>query len=104
MAVDSSTWCPAIELDETDTDLILKAEVPGVEIKDLNIQAEPKSLSIAGIHPRHKQEREKELIPSELHYGQLECSVSLPLEIQVGRVSAELIGGILTVTMPKAKV
>ena len=104
MTVDSATWCPAIELDETNTDLILRAEVPGVEIKDLKIHAEPKSLSIAGIHPRHKQKSEKELIPSELHYGQLECNVSLPLEIQVGRVRAELIDGVLTIIMPKAQI
>lgn len=96
------TWCPAIEFNETDRHLILKAEVPGVEIKDLNISAEAQSISISGIHDHQISLREKELIPSQLHYGQLECNVSLPAMIQVDRVSAELIGGVLTITMPKA--
>ena len=101
MRVNDSTWCPAIELDETETNLILKAEVPGVEIKDLKIQAEPESLSLVGVHPRHKQTTEKELIPSQLHYGQLECDIPLPVKIQVEKVRAELIAGLLTITMPK---
>ena len=104
MTVHSEIWCPAIELDETNTDLILKAEVPGVEIKDLNIHAEAESLSIAGVHPRHKQETEQELMPSQLHYGKLECNIPLPVAIQVGEVRAELINGVLTITMPKIKV
>ena len=95
------TWCPAIELNETDRDLILKAELPGVEIKHLNISAEPKSIAISGIHDRHLSSNEKELISSQLHYGRLKCSVTLPEEIRVNSVSAELVDGVLTVAMPK---
>jgi HSP20 family protein len=95
------TWCPAIELNENNEELILKAEVPGVEIKHLNIHAEPESISISGIHDHHQTNNEKELIPSQLHYGQLECKVPLPVKIQVEKVRAELIDGVLTVTMPK---
>ena len=100
----SKTWCPAIELNETKEDLILKAEVPGVEINHLNIHAETESISIAGIHDRHKSIAEKEIIPSQLHYGQLQCSVPLPAKIRVEKVTAELIEGVLTITMPKMNV
>jgi len=100
---ESKTWCPAIEFNETDRDLILKAEIPGVEIKHLNISAEPESISISGIHDHHKSSTEKELIPSQLHYGQLGCNVPLPEPIQINHVRAELIAGVLTVTMPKLK-
>jgi HSP20 family protein len=101
---ESKTWCPAIEFNETDRDLILKAEIPGVEIKHLNICAEPESISISGIHDHHNSSKEKELIPSQLHYGQLDCSVPLPETIQINHVRAELINGVLTVTMPKANI
>ena len=84
--------------------MTLKAEIPGVEIKHLNINAEPKSISISGIHDRHTSAAEQEVIPSELHYGQLECSVPLPKAIRVNRVRAELIDGVLTITMPKANI
>ncbi len=104
MTEEGKTWCPAIEFNETDRDLILKAEIPGVEIKHLNISAQPKSISISGIHDHHKSEAEKELIPSQLHYGKLDCNVPLPVEIQVDHVKAELIAGVLTITMPKANI
>jgi HSP20 family protein len=104
MKESSKTWCPAIELNQTDRDLILKAEIPGVEIKHLNISAEPKSIAISGIHDRHQLATEQELIPSELHYGQLDCCVPLPEAIQVNHVRAELIDGVLTITMPKINI
>ena len=100
----SKTWCPAIELNETERNLILKAEIPGVEIKHLNINANSESISISGIHNRHTSASEQEVIPSELHYGQLDCSVPLPKAIQVNHVRAELIDGVLTVTMPKVNI
>ena len=100
----NKNWCPAIELNETKENLILKAEVPGVEIHDLNISAETESISISGVHDQHKSKTEKELIPSQLHYGQLKCSVPLPVKIQADKVRAELIDGVLTITMPKMNV
>lgn len=100
----SKTWCPAIELNETNEDLILKAEVPGVEIHHLNIHAETESISISGIHNRQQPTVETELIPSQFHYGQLQCNIPLPTKIQVNQVQAELIDGVLTITMPKMNV
>lgn len=98
------TWCPAIELNETSKELILKAEVPGVEIDHLQIVAETESIAISGIHDQHKLNTEKELIPSQLHYGQLECNIPLPVQIEKEGVRAELIDGILTITLPKINV
>lgn len=97
----SKTWCPAIELNETNEELILKAEVPGIEIRHLNVIPKPESISISGIHDHHKSTAEKEIIPSQLHYGQLQCDIPLPVKIQVTKVRAELIDGVLTITMPK---
>ena len=45
MKEEEKTWCPAIEFNETEKYLILKAEIPGVEIKNLNISANPDSVS-----------------------------------------------------------
>ena len=98
----NKTWCPAIELNETNKHLILKAEVPGVEINQLGIHAENNSILIVGIHGQHKSQAEKELIPSQLHYGQLQCEIPLPTKIDIKKAQAELVSGVLTVIMPKA--
>jgi HSP20 family protein len=103
MTIGEQIWCPAIELHQTDTALILKAEVPGIELKDLNVHAEVDSLAIAGIHPRHEEQIGEEIIPSQLHYGQVYCNVPLPVPIEIKKVKAELIDGVLTVVMPKIR-
>ncbi len=104
MKEQSKTWCPAIEFNETNEALILKAEVPGVDIKHLNIHAETESIAISGIHARHISALETEIFPSQLHYGQLQCHIPLPEKIRVEAVRAELIDGVLIITMPKANV
>jgi hypothetical protein len=71
--------------------------VPG--IFEQNIKAEPESISISGINDPHKPLTETELIPSQLHCGQLDCNIPLPETIQVNHVRAELIDGVLTINI-----
>lgn len=103
MSDNNNIWCPALELNETDTELILKAELPGVEQRELQVHAEVETISIAGAHRKEEQPKAKEIIPSQLHYGSLQCHVPLPAPINVKQVRAELVDGVLTVTMPKLK-
>lgn len=104
MSKQNKTWCPAIEFNETDRELILKAELPGVKIEDLIINAQRKSISISGICDPEHSTGEKELIPSQFNYGQIECNTPLPVAIQTEKTTAEFIDGILTITMPKVGV
>jgi HSP20 family protein len=101
MTDSNKIWCPALELNETDTELILKAELPGVELKELQVHAEVETISIAGVHQKEQQPKAREIIPSQLHYGPLQCHVPLPVPINVEQVRAELVDGVLTITMPK---
>lgn len=101
MSEQNKTWCPNIEFNETDEELILKAELPGVKIEDLMINAKVSSVSISGICDPDKSTDEKEVIPSQFHYGQIKCNTPLPVAIKPEKATAELIDGVLTVTMPK---
>lgn len=101
MSEQNKTWCPAIEFNETDEELILKAELPGVKIEDLIINAQRKSIAISGICDPDKSTGEKELIPSQFNYGQIKCNTPLPVAIQTEKTRAEFIDGVLTITMPK---
>ncbi len=101
MTNSNKIWCPALELNEIDTELILKAELPGVELREIQVHAERETISIAGGHRKQEQPQAKEIIPSQLHYGPLQCHVPLPVPINVEQVKAELVDGVLTITMPK---
>lgn len=101
MSEQNKTWCPNIEFNETDEELILKAELPGVKLEDLMINAKIRSVSISGICNRDKSTEEKEVIPSQFNYGQIKCDTPLPVAIQTEKTRAEFIDGVLTITMPK---
>jgi HSP20 family protein len=96
-------WAPAIELKETDNNLILKAVVPGIEAKDLDVQVSENAVSITGEHREEKRTEEKGYFRSELQYGQFQRTVPLPVSIKHDQVQSEFKDGVLTLTLPKAE-
>lgn len=101
--LDNALWAPAIELKETDTNLILKAVVPGIEAKDLDVQVSEHAVSIAGEHRQEKHTEEKGYFRSELQYGQFQRTVPLPASVRHDQVQSEFKDGVLTLTLPKAE-
>jgi HSP20 family protein len=100
--LENRMWTPAIELRETDTALILKAAVPGIEAKELDIHASENAVSIAGEHREEKHTEEKGYFHSELNYGQFQRTVPLPVSVKPDQAQAECNDGLLTLTLPKA--
>ena len=94
-------WAPAIELKETDTEIVLKAQVPGVDAKDLDIQVSEDAVSISGVHQEEKRTEEKGMVRSEFHYGQFQRMVPLPISVQYEKVKAEFKDGVVTLVLPK---
>ncbi|PPS45569.1 Hsp20/alpha crystallin family protein [Chroococcidiopsis sp. TS-821] len=94
-------WKPAVELKDTEDNLILRAEIPGVEGKDLDVQVTREAVAIRGEYRREQQAQERGLFRSEFRYGKFQRVVGLPVAIQNDRVQAEFKNGILTLTLPK---
>ncbi|UIE39553.1 Hsp20/alpha crystallin family protein [Leptodesmis sichuanensis] len=94
-------WTPAIEVQETDTDVILKAEIPGIAAQDLDVRVGETSVSIAGEHREETKTEKQGYFHSELHYGSFHRVVPLPVAVQNDQVKADFKDGLLTLTMPK---
>jgi HSP20 family protein len=94
-------WNPAIALTETDTELLLKVELPGIEAKDLDIRVDDRMVTIAGERKQEKHHREKGHLLTEFSYGKFQRIVSLPNAIDKNNVKADLTNGLLTLAMPK---
>ncbi|OKH21269.1 Hsp20/alpha crystallin family protein [Chroogloeocystis siderophila] len=94
-------WKPAVELKDTEDSLILRAEIPGVEGKDLDVQVTREAVAIRGEYRREQQAQERGLFRSEFRYGKFQRVVGLPVAIQNDQVQAEFKNGILTLTLPK---
>lgn len=98
------TWTPAIELKDGDRELTLRAELPGVDAKDLDIQVSEKAVSISGEYRSEKKAEEPGFFRTEFRYGNFRRVVPLPIKVQNNQVKAEFQNGILSLTLPKLEV
>lgn len=96
-----ATWAPAIELKETDSDILLKAQIPGIEANDLDIQVTQDAVSITGEKQEESKTEEKGLFRSEFRYGQFQRLIPLPASINNEQIKSEFKNGVLTLTLPK---
>lgn len=92
---------PAISLTETETELLLKVELPGIEARDLDIKVGERMVSIAGERKQEKHEREKGRLHSEFSYGKFQRNIPIPFAIDKDNVKADFKNGLLTLAMPK---
>jgi HSP20 family protein len=97
------TFIPAAEIKETDDAIHLRLEVPGLEAKDVNVEATPESVSISGERRYETKTEENGVTRSEFRYGRFQRVIPLPSLIQNDKVQAEYKNGILSLTLPKAE-
>jgi HSP20 family protein len=91
-----------LELAESDDSLTVRAEVPGFSTKELEINVEPRKLTISGKHEAQEESKKGKTIYSERCAKEILRVVDLPAEVDSSKVSATLKDGVLNIEMPKA--
>ena len=94
---------PAIDLYQTNEDVIVKAELPGMTAEDVEISVAGDMLTLKGEIQRKDEREDAAYLIREQRYGRFERSLMLPTEVQSDKAQAEFENGILTVTLPKAE-
>jgi HSP20 family protein len=94
---------PAVDVAESDGDVIVKMEVPGVEKDQLHLTVSDDRLTVRGEVRKEQEEKRKNYYRQEIRYGAFQRSVPLPVEVDAARASAELKSGMLKVTLPKSR-
>jgi HSP20 family protein len=97
----SSSWSPSVDIFETENELVLTAEVPGIDEKDIEIKLEDNTLTLKGERKLEKETKEENYHRIERAYGSFYRSFTLPSYIDQDKISAEHQNGILKVIMPK---
>ena len=97
----SSTWTPSIDIYETENDLVLTAEVPGVEEDDIEIKIEDNTLSLSGDRKFEKETKEENYHRIERSYGSFFRSFTIPRNVDQEKIKAEHDNGVLKISMPK---
>lgn len=93
---------PAAEVGETDGEVTVKLEVPGVDKKDIHVSVTDDAVTVRGETRKESEEKQKSFHRREIRYGAFQRSVPLPAEVDPDKVTASLQNGMLTITLPKA--
>jgi len=99
----SEEWAPFVDISETGDNLIVKAELPGLEAKDVNVSLSGDLLTIKGEKNKETEEKDEHHHYVERYAGTFQRSFRLPVEVQPDKVEASFKKGILKVTLPKAE-
>lgn len=96
-----TTWAPAVDIHETENELVLKADIPGISEKELDIRVENNMLTIRGERKFEQEVKEDNYLRVERTYGSFSRSFSLPNTVNTEAIKAEYKNGVLTVELPK---
>ena len=97
-------WTPAVDIFETENELVLKADLPEVDMKDIDISVENGTLTLKGERKFEQEEKGKGYHRIERSYGSFARYFSLPDTVEADKVSADYKAGVLTVTLPKKEI
>lgn len=98
-----SDWFPSLDVSETKNDLVIKAEVPGMEPKDIDISLSDGVLTIKGEKKQEREEKEEDYHLIERSYGSFARSIQLPKGVQSDKIQATYKNGVLKVVLPKSE-
>ena len=100
-ALEGTAWAPAVDILEKDNEIVLRADLPGIDPKDVDIQVQNGTLTLRGERKFESDVKEDNFRRVERVYGSFVRSFSLPQSVHSEKVGAEYKNGVLEVTLPK---
>jgi HSP20 family protein len=97
-------WRPAVELNEQNGDYELKAELPGVDKDNINVEVSDDAVTIDAETKKEEKEKKGNVYSSEFRYGKFVRTIHFPSEVDNNNAKADFRDGILTITVPKSRV
>jgi HSP20 family protein len=96
-------WAPSVDVAETDEEIVVTAELPGIKQEEVDISIADNVLTLKGEKKEEKEVKEKNYHRIERSYGSFQRSISLPTGVDAGKAKATYKDGILCVTVPKVE-
>ena len=100
---DAVAWNPFIDLSETKDEIVVKAEIPGLDPKDIDVSFSNGTLTIMGEKKQEREGEEENYHVLERNYGSFSRTIRLPVEVQSEKIVASCKKGILIVRLPKSE-
>ena len=96
-----TTWAPAVDIFETENELVVKADLPDVNEKDIDVRVENNMLTVRGERKFGEKAEKENYLRVERTYGTFSRSFRLPNTVNNETIQADYKNGVLTVTLPK---
>ncbi|MDO8137532.1 MAG: Hsp20/alpha crystallin family protein [Candidatus Brocadiales bacterium] len=96
-------WSPAVDVVENNDTIVIRAELPGIEPKDVDISVSGDTLTIKGEKREEKEEKGKSFYRMERCYGSFSRSIILPTSVEADKAKADYKNGVLEITLPKTE-
>ena len=96
-------WSPDVDLCETDNEIVVEAEIPGMEQKDINVTIKDNVLTLKGEKKQEKEVKEANYHRVERNYGSFARTFTLPTAVVVDKAQAKYDNGVIRITLPKAE-
>jgi len=96
-------WVPSVDVSETAQEVIVQAELPGMDPKDIDISVQGNLLTLKGERKQEKEEEGANYHRIERSFGAFSRTIQLPAEVDMEKVNAVYKNGVLRVTMPKTQ-
>jgi len=96
-----TAWAPSVDIYETENELVIKADLPEVSEKDIDIRVENNTMTIRGERKFEQKVKEENYLRVERSYGSFSRSFSLPSTVNTEAIKADYKQGVLTVELPK---
>jgi HSP20 family protein len=100
-ALISADWVPLVDIEETDKEYLVKAELPEIKKEDVKVSLEDGVLTIQGERKLEKEEKGKKIHRTERAYGKFVRSFTVPSDVDDKKILAEFKDGVLAVHVPK---
>ncbi|URA09372.1 Hsp20/alpha crystallin family protein [Thermospira aquatica] len=98
---DGTPWSFNVDLEETDKAIVVKADLPGMDEKDIKVELSNNILTISGSRSEKREEKNKNYHRIERFEGSFCRSIELPREVDANKAKAEYKKGVLTIELPK---
>ena len=103
LSVSGVSGMPAIDMYQTNDDVVVKASLPGLKAEDVDITVTGETLTLRGEFKQENEQKESSYHIREGRYGSFERSILLPTDVKSDKAAAHFEDGILTITMPIAE-
>jgi len=94
-------WAPAVDIYETEKEIVVKAELPDVKLEDVDIRVENNTLTLTGERRQEKEIKQENYHRVERNYGAFSRTFTMPGTVDAEKIEASYADGVLRITLPK---